>query len=783
MYKILVKYLIRFRILGLIAMAVITGFFATQIVNMEMYTQFLDLFPHDHPYVQVHEKYSKYFGSAYQANLMLEVKEGTVFNIDTLEKISRIQMDVDLIPGVDHFGISSLASPRETVARETPDGISVKPVMKNPPKNTEEINDLRRKVFTSQAYGTLVSRDQKALILNANFHQGRLDFNLLFEKFMEIKKKEEDANHRIYLSGQPLLYGWIYHYLPEMGIIFLSTTLVILIMLFMYMKGFGFWWIPLLTAIISSIWGLGISAMWGFHFDPLIIVIPFLLSARAISHSVQWYERFIEEYSVLGDTKEAAMVTGAGMFPPGMLGIVTDAAGLFIISLAPVPILKNLAYLGTTWALSVIFAVLVFMPMFFATLKHVKVPASKKRDKGILARSLSVITGWTFGKGRFAVLAIAGILLIFGILSSRQLKYGDANPGSPILWQDAPYNLDTAQINSRFPGVDQMWVVFESSGEYPAIVQPELMQGMESLKQYIIDDPNVGHALSLADLVKSVGMLAYGNDPKFESIPSDRGAIHDLLSFYKMGATAGDLDKWAEPTLSAANVRIFLKDHRGDTLVEVIDRIKKFISENKDSMSNAVMKPAGGLGGILVAANEVIAEKNDQLLYLVLGIIFILCSITYRSITAGFMFVFSLILANFFAFSYMVYRNLGLNINTLPVVSLGIGLGVDYGLYIISRIKDTYIEGKDLSQAVIKGATTSGRAVFMTATMMTVGVVFWYFSPLRFQAEMGILLGILMMSNMFVGIVILPAIVNVIKPRFILGKKDSSILLTKAIKD
>lgn len=129
----------------------------------------------------------------------------------------------------------------------------------------------------------------------------------------------------------------------------------------------------------------------------------------------------------------------------------------------------------------------------------------------------------------------------------------------------------------------------------------------------------------------------------------------------------------------------------------------------------------------------------------------------------------------------MVYRNLGLNINTLPVVSLGIGLGVDYGLYIISRIKETYNKEKELSQAVIKGVTTSGRAVFMTATMMTVGVVFWYFSPLRFQAEMGILLGILMMSNMFVGIVILPAIVNVIKPRFILGKKEAGILLTNAI--
>lgn len=768
MYNALVKFLIRFRIAGLIAMAAITGFFATQIVHMEMFTQFLDLFPHNHPYVQVHKKYSKHFGSAYQASLMLEVKDGTVFNTDTLEKLNRIQMAVDLIPGVDHFGISSLASPRETVARETPDGISVKPMMSTPPQNMEEINDLRRRVFTSQAYGTLVSRDQKALVLNANFHQGRLDFNLLFDKFMEIKEKEEDGNHRIYLAGQPLLYGWIYHYLPKMAYIFIFTSLIILCMLFLYMKGFGFWWVPFLTALISSVWGLGVSAMWGFHFDPLIIVIPFLLSARAISHAVQWYERFVEEYTRLKDTKLAAQATGSGMFPPGMLGIVTDAAGLFIISLTPVPILKNLAYLGTAWAISVIFAVLVFMPMFFATLKHVKMPVKKEMEKGFIVRALSVMTGWTFGKGRFSVLIIAGVLLLFGILSSTQLKYGDANPGSPILWQDSPYNLDTAAINSRFPGVDEMWVVFESSGDYPAIVQPELMQGMESLKQYMIEDPNVGHAISLADLVKGVGMLAYGNDPKFESIPQDRKAISDLLSFYKMGASAGDLDKWAEPTLSAANVRIFLKDHRGDTISEVIERIQKFISENQDKMGSAVMKPAGGLGGILAAANEVIAEKNDQLLAMVLGIIFILCTITYRSFTAGFMFVLSLVLANFFAFSYMVYRNLGLNINTLPVVSLGIGLGVDYGLYIISRIKETYRQEKDLSRAVIKGVTTSGRAVFMTATMMTAGVVFWYFSPLRFQAEMGILLGILMMSNMLVGILVLPAIVNILKPKFIL---------------
>ncbi|MBW2370631.1 MAG: MMPL family transporter [Deltaproteobacteria bacterium] len=180
------------------------------------------------------------------------------------------------------------------------------------------------------------------------------------------------------------------------------------------------------------------------------------------------------------------------------------------------------------------------------------------------------------------------------------------------------------------------------------------------------------------------------------------------------------------------------------------------------------MKPAGVLGGILAAANQVIAVKSHQILVMVLGLVFVLCSLTYRSLLAGLIYVFSLVLANFLAFAYMVFKDIGLNINTLPVVALGIGLGVDYGLYIVSRIRETYQKEKNLSVAVVRGVTTAGRAVIFTATMMTGGVVFWYFSPLRFQAEMGFLLGILMMANMLVGVLVLPAIINVIRPKFIM---------------
>ncbi|MBI5585242.1 MAG: MMPL family transporter, partial [Deltaproteobacteria bacterium] len=718
------------------------------------------------------------FGGAYQATVVLEVKQGDVFNTNTLTKISRIQEAVDLIPGVDHFGIFSLASPKVSVLRETPGGFSSNPVMKDIPQTQAEMEELKKRVFTSNnVNGIYVSRDQRALRLDANFHEGKIDFNVLFNKFREIKQKEEDASHRLYLTGTPLLYGWIYHYLPQMALILVITSVVILGMLYAYMSQGGLWFWPFISAILTSIWGLGFSAVLGFHFDPLIIVIPFLLSARAMSHGVQWVERFTEEYQQSGDTREAAMVTGAGLFPPGLIGILADTLALLVISLTPIPTLRNLAYLGFFWSGAMIFTIFFLFPPLFASFKKVKVP--RKSDvpatgryrieyftEHVLRRILGKLAGWTFGAGRYITIGLSIVILIIAVISSTHLKFGDALPGSPILWPDSAFNTDIIRINQKFPGVDQMWVAVEGKGPQ-SVTYPDVIRGMEGLKQYMMADRNVGFAISVADLIKGINMLAHGNDPKWESIPATQQAIQNMVTLVQMGAAPGEMDTWIDYGMTSTNVKLYLKNHEGPVLEEVINRVNRFIRENPQLMENAVPKPAGGLGGILAAANQVIEMKNDQILFIVLGIIFVLCVVTYRSFLAGIIFTMSLILANFLAFTFMVFQGIGLNINTFPVVSLGIGLGVDYGLYIVSRIIEVYREEKDLGKAVRGGIITAGRAVFFTATMMTAGVIFWFFSPLRFQAEMGILLGILMMVNMLVGVLVLPAVINIIKPKFI----------------
>ena len=775
-----VAFLVKHRKLIVAGMMVLTVFFMTQVFRIQMYTQFLDLFPKDHKYVQVHKKYARYFGGAYMATLMLEVKNGDVFNKETLAKIIRIEDAVDLIPGVDHYNITSIASPKTSIVKETDSGFASEQLMKEVPQDQAGMENLKKKVFTSPINGSLVSMDRKALRLDANFLEGRIDFNVLFKRFMEIKKKEEDANHRIYLSGTPILYGWIYHYLPQMVLILVITSVVILLMLYGYMSQGGLWIWPFLGAIITSIWGLGVSALAGYHFDPLIIVIPFLLSARAMSHGVQWVERFVEEYHRTNDIEKSAIITGAGLFPPGLIGIVADTWALLIIAIAPIPTLRNLAFMGTFWAAASIFTILVLFPPLFASFKKVRVP--RKSDvpattsyrieyftEHVLRKILIRMSSWTFGKGRWITVAISLVVLGVSVVCSLHLKYGDANPGSPIFWNKSEYNKDIEQINNRFPGVDSMWIAIVGNSN-EAMASPDVVHGMEALKYHMMEDPNVGFAVSMADLVKGVSMLIRGNDPKMEYIPADKTGVANLVGMFTMGCAPGELDTWMTYDRETSNVKIFLKNHQGNVLNEVIHRVTNYIKNNPKLMENAKAEPAGGLGGILAAANEVIEKRNDPILLLVLIVIFIHCSLTYRSILAGVVFTVSLILANFIAFAYMVFMNIGLNVNTFPVVSLGIGLGVDYGLYIVSRIIEIYRdqETKDLAEAVKGGMITAGRAVFFTATMMTAGVIFWCLSPLRFQAEMGILLGVLMMVNMIVGVLVLPAVINIIRPKFIL---------------
>src|SRR5436305_1351401 len=403
---------------------------------------------------------------------------------------------------------------------------------------------------------------------------------------------------------------------------------------------------PLVVALVSAIWGFGFAGLLGYNLDPLIIVVPVLLVARALSHSVQMCERYFEIYNETRDVRKASVDALVSLFPPGLVGIICDAAGLFIIAIAPIRLIEKLAYVCGLWSLSLVITAVVLTLLLLSYLpapKNVgKVVLTSERKGGLLYRIFSFIS--VFSSTPQWSIATCGVFLVVTGVSgwwAFNRGIGDVNPGTPLLWPDSPYNTAIRKINERFAGFDVLQVVVEGKPE--SIKTSNGLNLMQRFQRYMELDPEVGATFSFSDQVSQVNRLFHGGFPKWGVIPDN------------------DVD------------------------------------------------------------------------------------------------------------SAMIYHlEIGLDVNTLPIGAVGMGIGIDYNIYLMSRMCEEYRINPDYSKLIPASIFTTGKAIFFTATTMVVGIILWYFmSSLRFQAEMGLLLSAVMMAHVILALFFQSAFMLILHPKYI----------------
>jgi predicted RND superfamily exporter protein len=759
----------RAMILAIIVLATLV--FAYLSFKIEMYTAFADLLPKDHPYIRVHNQFWKTFGGANVVLLSVEVTEGDIFNVTVLEKIKKLTEMIERTPGANNYQIFSIARQKVKDVRATAWGIEVQPLMwPGVPRNPEEMERLRNIVYANPTIvGRLVSEDGKAALITAAFHEERLDYAALFQRVQQAIKEVEDPKTRVYAAGEPILYGWIYHHLRSIGLIIGLTCLSILGILILYYRNLNGVMIPMLSAVVTFIWGTGFTALMGYNFEPLILVVPFLIAARTISHSIQFRERFFEELERFGDKEKAAIESAAGLMMPGSVSIVTDAIGLTVLLVAPMPILTKLAIAGSFWVLSNLVTVVILDPILCCYF-----PTPRQLPQGgeghWLEAPLRIMGGFCVHRlGRVVVIALFAIVMVWSAYWYQFLTVGDSRPGSPLLWSDSEYNQSVRHINDKFQGTDHLYVIVQGQTE-STMKSPQVLEKIEAFQRHMLASPHVGSSDSLVDLTRQINTVLHYNDPRWGMLPRSSDEVGGILMVAEHGSEPGDFDRWVNYNFQHGRVTFFLYDHKGDTLREVIERASEFIKQNP--LEGAELKLASGYAGVLAAANEVIARSDKLTLGLMLLAQLIFCALGFRSLVAGLLFVGVVLMSNTFGMALMSYWNVGLNVNTLPVISLGIGFGEDYGIYIVSRAIEEYQRRgrSDLNAALIDGVATAGKAVLYTAFLISASIAFWAFSPLRFQAEMGSQLLIILTMNMLGGLLLLPALIALLKPKFIIGQ-------------
>ena len=919
----------------------------------------------DHPFIRAQDKFAEKFGGSSMVALALVVKDGTIFNPETLGKLQEmtrrldgqgfdsqtderetlreeleeldmnskaVRKELDIrypqYP-VNHYELRSLTAINTRVIQIDSDGdIEGDVLMKKLPTNQEEADAIGELVRQNPGliYGRMVSLDPQGALVTVGFVTDRLNnretYEAVFEHVQQIKADLEDENHTIYVSGVPVLTGWILKYAFQIGMFVVLTIVAIFALLWLYFRRWHGVLIPAVAALATVIWGLGFTGWMGITFDPLILVIPCIITARAVSHTVQMAERFFEDYEILADTmddpddakREAATVAMSELIVPGTLGIVTDVAGLLVILVTSIPQMRDLGIFGAFWVASIIITVEILHPVLICYL-----PAPSESEHFLpgfmvtFTRFIGRMTTHPTYKWVIAATTV-GLLIVSTVITLLYSQIGEARPGTPILHPDHEWNIATQKIAERFGGIDT-FVIYAEGDKKDAVGDATPMLRMEEMERWMGTHTDLGNTFSIVPILQTYWEINHYGDPKWGLIPNDQASIRSMIFQLRQNSSPGFLDPFMTIDSKDANIMFFYRDHKGETLLKVAHAADEFIKRNpigevilrldknkappeagffnlesltdtwyymldpllptrahtmtvklrqedgtyenftvNDIAAGADLPPwledfrtrsiasydeeldlidegdyftwpetladwtpedvnywwedpdrgiravavntqdlivedmkavdsvptyqptkswtrgvqfvmAGGLMGILAAVNDEVERSHVANIVLIFLVIFVLHSTTYKSVSSGAIITLQIGTATMLSLAYMALVGMGLNINTLPVQSVGVGIGVDYAIYIVDRIRHEVIDTADIDEAVRRAVRTTGMAVTFTATTIVGGIILWTWSPLRFQSDMAQMLCILMVINMFGAITVVPAFYSIARPK------------------
>jgi hypothetical protein len=767
------RFLLRHRWPVSAVIAVFTIFFIwLTATRLTILPNFLDLYPPGHPYIQTYFKYRSMFGTSNTLVMVLEVQHGTIFDsVETIEKVNRITLDLlHNVPGVNGEQVISLTHPKLKTALTSGSGIKVVPLIyPRLPRDKEELEFLRKKVYTTEGVrGLVVSRDDTATLISAGFWEEYLDLNAMWEKIQEIVKREEaDGTVKIYVSGPPILFAYFVQALGTMGYVFLATAIAITALLWFYFRSLQGVVIPTFSGLMSAVWGLGFAGLCGFSIDPLVLVVFVLITARALSHSVQSMERYHEEYHRCHDKNTAIMNSYISLYSPAMVSIASDTAATLTIAVASIPLMQKLAFVAAFWILSIFLSVVTLHPII---LSFVRPPAHEQKPGRVSDAFYNAITRGliTLGTGawRWAVVALFAVTMVFGVYFSHQLKTGDAEPGNALMYADHPYNVAFRKLNEKFVGVASQMVIIAEGKLEGAIKNAHTLNQLDLFQRHMEQGDGAEGSLTATTLLKKIFRTFREGDPKWEMLPTRDDHVGQLFYLLTAGTSRGEMDRFFSPDYTNATISIFYRNYNNDIIRGALDRAKAYIAEHSRPEDTVRYQLAGGLIGILAATNEEVDWSYRVNVPLIFFVVFLLSFATYRSVVGALIVMIPSLVAQPLSEAVMYLLGIDFNINSLPVAAIGIGIGIDYGYYVLSRIVEEYEEVNDFDEANRRAIATTGKAIIFTGTTLVVSVVFWLFFPLKFQAEMAFLLMMLMIFHAIGALVFIPAMVSLFRPRF-----------------
>ena len=749
----------------------ITFLFGLALPKLRVYSDFSDLLPQNHAYIKVYNRLKENFGGANMIIVAVEVDKGTIFNDETLALIHQATQGVDTLPGVNHNLVSSLTHRTARKIYLDEQGGFASESYFDPMKSgrtVAELEQLKKDVIANPTiYGLLVSPDMKAALIKAQLNEGDIDYKDTFEKLMKVRESVTKPGHKIHVTGTPVMTGWVYTYVGQiLGILAWSLALITFLLIVYFRRFYGIA-LPLLGITLSTIWGLGFMSFMGINLEPLSLPIPFLIAARATSHGVQLVARYYEELAVVKDGKKAARNALDALFRPGSLAIVVDALGIAVLVLGSAPFNHKLGLAAGFWGFSVIFTVHFMVPLALTILPQPKNTVNANQGIRNFLGNAMARTGGTDGGAR-SILILTLIGAIGGSYFISKVQLGESEPGSPLLHRNHDYNLSTKAVNALFPGSEELHVVARTDKKGD-IKRPDVMAAMERFQAHMMADPTLGGTKAIPGVVRVVNRLTHNDDPRWAQLPDSAEETGGLMFAYMASSPIpGALKEFVNSDENEANMVFFYKDHQAETINRVVALAEEGITKYTKDVPGLHIELGGGIIGVTAAGNQALHKDHMIIIPAVMIMAFLLVTVYYSSMHAGWLMVLPMLFATLMTYAYMGAANIGISVNTVPVIAVGVGVGIDYAVYFMDRIREEMAAVRDINKAVVNAVATTGYAVSFTAATLMASVVLWIFmSDLRFQSDAAVLLCFMLIVNAIAAMLIVPAWCVVFKPHFV----------------
>jgi uncharacterized protein len=751
----------------LVVLALVTAVLGGLAVHgLRLDTRFTKQLPLSHEYMRTYLRHQEEFGGANRVLVAVIARDGNMFTPGFFKALKLATDEVFFIPGVDRARVQSLWTPNTRYLEVVEGGIQAGDVIPSGFAATAEgLARVRENILKAGIVGRLVANDFSGALVSAQLQEQDpatghpVDLIGIGRALEQVRAQVEAGDpargvpagqFTVEIIGFAKVVSDVANGALSVAMFAVATTALTLLFVWFYIQSLKIAVVPVLCSGVAVIWQLGLLVLLGYGVDPFGILVPFVIFAIGVSHGVQKISAVSDAVLDGCGPQDAARRTFRLLFLPAIVALLADLVGFVTILAIPVQVIREMAITASLGVGAVIITDLVLLPILVSYAKTDAAYATRIRRRQVeLAPFWAALAQVARPRIALGVLLFALLAGAFGVYKGRQTPIGDTGVGVPELRASSRYNQDSNAITAKFSiGTDVLNVIVESVPN--GCVDYAVMRRIDDFAWHMANVEGVRNVISLPGVAKVVSAGWNEGNLKWRSLPRNPEVL--VQSQERIDTSTGLLNK----DCSVMPVVIYVADHRAGTIERVVSAVKAYRREAETPELKFHL--ATGNVGVMAAQNEEVKAKELPILSYVFIAVTLMCLLTFRSLAGAVVVIVPLALVSVLVYAVMDLVGIGLKVTTLPMVALGAGIGVDYGIYLYSRMQAFLHAGLSVSESFLATLRVTGASIFFTGVTLAIGVVFWVFSPLKFQADVGLMLTFMFLVNMLAAMIVLPAL-------------------------